>query len=336
MPHQSLITFWYGSVQRFGHLGEPQRWVNVLGNIAAPVRTATYAINGEAAMPLSLGCDLHRLAAPGDFNVELPWDALCGGESSLTVTAVPEPGDPVSAQVSLRVTRGKAWPLPYRVDFASVGHLQDVVQVVDGDWQLVEDGVRTTTPYYDRVLSLGDASWTDYEARVRLTVHGFTPSAPGPPTYEVTHMGLALRWQGHHRDGLQPSRRWYPLGAQGEFLLRDRHDDCQWRILFDNVAEKPAACAGGRNSVTLGAPMQLRAQVQTRADGRTQYRYKQWLEEDAEPHAWDVEGLEEDDLAGGALCLVPHNADVTIHEVDAQPLPPAGIPNMAFRGADCG
>ena len=49
------------------------------------------------------------------------------------------------------------------------------------------------------------------------------------------------------------------------------------------------------------------------------------LERAAEPHSWDVEGLEEDDLASGALCLVPHNADVTIHEVDVQPLPPPDL-----------
>jgi len=91
------------------------------------------------------------------------------------------------------------------------------VQVVDGQWRLEADGVRTTAPYYDRVLSIGDASWTNYETTVRLTVHDFTPSAPGPPTYNVTHFGVAMRWGGHHADGLQPSRRWFPLGRRESF-----------------------------------------------------------------------------------------------------------------------
>ena len=28
------IDIWYGEHQRFGHLGTPQRWINVLGNIS--------------------------------------------------------------------------------------------------------------------------------------------------------------------------------------------------------------------------------------------------------------------------------------------------------------
>ena len=28
-----MIDIWYGDEQRFGHLGVPQRWVNVLGRV---------------------------------------------------------------------------------------------------------------------------------------------------------------------------------------------------------------------------------------------------------------------------------------------------------------
>ena len=44
-----------------------------------------------------------------------------------------------------------------------------------------------------------------------------------------------------------------------------------------------------------------------------------------EPDAWDVEGFEEDDYDSGALCLVPHNSDVTIHSVRVGKLPEGGV-----------
>jgi hypothetical protein len=318
-----LIDVWYGPVQRFGHLGEPQRWINVLGNITDPERVegVTYALNGGEDHPLALGSDLHRLNWPGDFNVELGWDEVKVGENSLVITAKPESGLPITATVTLLVERGNTWPLPYQVDFREVENLQDVVQVVDGSWRLEEDGVRTAQPYYDRVLTMGDTSWTNYEATVRLTVHGFTPSEPGPPTYNVTHFGVAMRWRGHHADGRQPSRKWYPLGAQGEFLLNDNLDSCRWRILFDgDFKAKPAIYADGRNSLVLGKPILIKTQVTTLPGGRTSYRFKQWADGKPEPAAWDVEGIETGDYSSGALCLVPHNSDVTIHEVRVEPL----------------
>ena len=43
-----------------------------------------------------------------------------------------------------------------------------------------------------------------------------------------------------------------------------------------------------------------------------------------EPLGWDVEGVEKrkNDYPSGSLCLVPHNSDVTIHEVMVEPLRP--------------
>lgn len=320
---ENAIQFWYGPEQHFGHLGEPQRWINVLGNISglANLDSATFKLNAEMARPLSLGGNLHRLALPGDFNVELAWAELKTGENQLMVTAYS--ADTVRAKntATLVVEKGKRWPLPYSVDFSQAAKLQEVVQIVDGHWQLQADGVRTVQRYYDRVLSMGDTTWQNYETTVRLTVNDFTPSEPGPPTYNVTHFGVAMRWRGHHADGRQPSRKWYPLGAQGEFLLKANPDSCRWRILFDGGRDKPQKYSDRRNRLVLDQPMRIKTQITTLADGRSRYRFKQWLDSEPEPPGWDVEGLESDDYPSGALCLVPHNSDVTIHEVTVVPLP---------------
>lgn len=318
----SLIQIWYGPVQKFGHLGQPQRWINVLGNISQTeaVDSVTFKINSGMEKTLSLGGDLHRLALPGDFNVELSWDEVNAGENELHITAYRKRGGPVSEKVKLIVEKGRTWPLPYWIDFSKAKNLQDVVQVVDGHWRLEETGVRTVQRYYDRVLTMGDTTWRNYETTVRLTVNSFTPSEPGPPTYNVTHFGVAMRWRGHHSDGRQPSRKWFPLGAQGEFLLKDDLDSCQWRILFDGTRDKPQKYSDKRNNLPLGVPILIKTQVATMPDGRTRYRFKQWAEGTPEPMDWDVEGFEAGDYPSGALCLVPHNSDVTIHEVRVEPL----------------
>ena len=323
------VTLWYGPVQYAGQRGEPQRWVNVLGQAteSAQLRELSYRLNDGPEQPLHWGSDQHRLAQPGDFNVELAWDSLQTGPNTVAVIGRYRGGREVRTQTTLHIQRGQRWPLPYTVDFAQVDTLQRAVQVVDGHWQLTETGVRTVVPYYDRVLSLGDSSWRDYEALVHLTLHGFTPPEPGPPTYNVTHFGVALRWRGHHQQpGYQPSRKWYPLGAQGEFLLKNAPDSCHWRILYDagpGTGGVPHTYSDTLKTYRLEQPMYMRAQVRTLPNGDTRYRFKQWLAGMPEPIAWDIEGDEpatNGDYPSGSLCLVPHNSDVTIHRVEVQPL----------------
>lgn len=320
---ERAISIWHGPVQHFGQLGQPQRWINVLGNIAAAseVTAATYALNDGRPRPLTLGTDLHRLAAHGDFNVELSWAELAPGTNSVAVIAKYKDGTSVSTDVSLLVEHDRVWPLPYRVDFTKITNLQNVVQVVDGDWTLTTDGVRTGRPWYDRVLSLGDINWTDYEAHVRLTLHGFKQPQRGPPTYHVSHFGVSLRWRGHTADGKQPSERWYPIGAQGELLLANDPAQSRWRVLFGGPGV-PQSQAPAHTAVPLNEPLLVRAQVGTLPDGRSRYRFKHWPASRPEPADWHIEAVKAAGLEhpSGSLCLVAHNSDVTIHEVSVTPL----------------
>ncbi len=316
------IKCWYGTKQNFGNLGHPQRWVNVLGNISPGdgVSSNYFILNSNDPDTFNLGSDLHRLAASGDFNIQLSWEDLRQGKNNLQIIVKNTSGQITTETIILHIEKENRWPLPYAIDFSTVSALQDVVQVVDGKWRLEKSGVRTSHRYYDRVLTLGDSSWKNYQALIKLTIHDWTPSEPGPPTYNVSHMGVALRWRGHHEDGRQPSRKWYPLGAQGEFLLKQNTDSCRWRILFDGTKDKKRKYADVTNKLNPGAPIFIRAEVKTILDGRSRYRFKQWHAEENEPKYWDVSGMEENDYPSGALCLVPHNSDVTIHEIRVVPL----------------
>ncbi len=323
------IRVWYGPEQRFGHLGEPQRWVNVLGNVggAGSLETLECELNEQGVRSLSVGTDLHRLAAAGDFNVELGWDELRPGPNRLRLLARWRDGATASTVVRLDVERGRTWPLPYHVDLSRVRRLQDAVQVVDGEWRLTPEGVRTARRWYDRVLAAGDASWASYEATVVLTLHGFTPAQRGPPTYGVPHVGVGLRWPGHSADGRQPSRRWHPLGAATEFLIQPGGRSGRWRILADGGARFAEVRAAEISPLAPGRRFRLKAQVVTLPDGISRYRVKQWNDAAAEPRAWALEGLEAaGDVPTGSLLVVPHNTDVTVHEIHVVPIDPAATP----------
>jgi hypothetical protein len=327
------IVFWHDDGLEFGASGEPQRWINIPGHVRpfGSVSRLEFRVNEtEEWRPLSIGTDLHRLARPGDFNIELSWDEVRVGKNTVHVRAHWNDGSRSASAVSFAVTRGRQWPMPWSVDFSKVENIHQVVQVVDGRWKLTGDGIRTEEPWYDRVLTMGDNSWRNYRVNAEITIHGYTPPQRSAPTYNVSHFGIALRWRGHTADGRQPSRQWYPLGAQGELLLKNDPDDSLWRVVRHGGGTYPPVHARTSAPVQLATRLHAVAEVFTNADGDSVYRFKHWLKGHPEPMEWMVEAVEdgEHDQESGALCLVPHNSDVTIHSVRVEPLvaaPKAGL-----------
>lgn len=317
------INLWYGKNQHFGRPAFGQRWINILGNVypLQNVKTCRYSLNDAPFRPFALGGDLHRLANPGDFNIDISLKELKKGKNRLVLLVMDMDEKSHYDTVWIQTGQEGSWPLPYEIDFSTIDTLQKAVQIVDGHWVLTPEGVRTVTPYYDRVLCMGDTNWTNYEALINLTIHDWTPSSPGPPTYNVSHFGVAMHWRGHHPDEHQPYRKWYPLGAQGEFLLKQEHDQCQWRILFDGaMKEKPPEYARKSNRIRKGSGIWIKSQVISTGQGKSRYSFKQWLDGEMEPSMWDVSGAEIQDYESGSLCLVPHNSDVTIHSIRVIPI----------------
>ena len=53
------ILVWYGNQQSFGKLGNPQHWVNILGNVSgSPLKSLTYSLNGAPPLALAIGTPL--------------------------------------------------------------------------------------------------------------------------------------------------------------------------------------------------------------------------------------------------------------------------------------
>ncbi len=319
------INFWYGDNQTFGSLGIPQKWINILGNIDAKkgIKDAYYQLNNGDSCKLSLGSDLHRLASKGDFNIDIAYDDCLPGKNNIKVLATDSMGTSVTEEIQILVMKDKKWPLPYSIKWSEVKDIQEAVQIVDGHWIITENGLHNVDTYYDRVVAFGDSTWKDYEVSTTVTFHDFTPPTAGPPTYNVSHAAIASRWPGHSRDGLQPFRQWYPLGATSEFRLTAELDSCRWRI-FDGP--KPNAVnfyveqsQEKFRSIKLNKVYGMKHRVESLGNGNTRYSVKLWPMDQEEPASWDFSGIEEqENLQSGSALLIAHNTSVTFGDVDVQ------------------
>ena len=178
------ILIWNGNQQQFGHIGNPQRWVNILGNVfdADGIASLTYTLNNDGLdRPLSIGPDTRRLLETGDFNVEIDYSELASGTNQVAITAVDkqEPPETTTTVVTVEYVPGNVWPFDYAIDWSSVNDMLDVVQIVDGQWTFDGSGIFPTVLGYDRTFVVGDELWADYEVTIPITVHSIDPIDPG-------------------------------------------------------------------------------------------------------------------------------------------------------------
>jgi hypothetical protein len=323
-PSQApVITVWYGDDQSFGHLGKPQTWVNILGNVSDPqgVQSLRYSLNAGALQSLSLGPSNARLAAVGDFNVEIAYTAMNTGINTVRIVAVDTQGNQSERTVFVDVTHGLIWPGAYTATWSSVTRIEDAAQIVDGEWSLQGATVRSIAPGYDRLIAIGDVTWRNYEVTATITTHSIDP-AGFPPPGNGPAIGIALRWGGHvNWNNSQPNIGYYPLGALA--IYHWQPDGVQRFMLLGNRANRVANDTTGR-LLELGRSYVFKAQVLTEADGQHLYRFKAWPIDESEPANWQLQirnGNLADDPSAGSLLLLSHHVDASFGDVVVQPLP---------------
>jgi hypothetical protein len=318
------IRIFNGLRQSFGTIGQPQRWVNICGNVSDQdgISSLSYSLNGGPAFPLSIGPDGCRLVAPGDFNIELLFSELQVGRNMLVVSAKDGAGQRTTEKVSIDYAGPKVWPRNYTTDWASATQISEQAQIVDGLWALEGDSVRPVVPGYDRLLAVGDESWDDYEATVPITVHGFDPQCKGVYSRQCRSdpgVGMLLRWQGHtETDGSQPRRGYTPFGVLGWM---------RWSI--DNLNNDSLVLTGTQGCISRltnkSLPFEikhlLKMRVETNAHGHT-YSVKIWEDGRAEPAAWDIQSRQalSEGLRNGSLLLLAHHVDASFGNVTITPL----------------
>jgi len=303
------ISIWYGSQQRFGRHGRAQRWANILGN-ASPAEGITglsYSLNGGPQRALSIGPDAGRLLESGDFNAEIAVVELRPGGNLVEIEAEWVTGERTVQQVTLEYAGDAVWPSPYRVNWREGDPLVDRVQVVEGRWSVTDDGLRPARAGYDRLLAVGDMSWTDCTVTVCATYNDLS---------HFSGFGILLRWTGHYADGKQPSGEWRPSGAIGWYRVRWEDDPAEHQCL--NISDGVIA----DRVVVEAPPMRLDERrpyvhqfgVESCVGSPGIYRYRVWPEDNEEELLCDLStpGKQGESPHGSALIIALH-ADVTIH-----------------------
>ena len=318
-----LIDVWYGTNQIFGRLGNPQRWINIPGKVTDGngVASLKYALNGDPQNKLSIGPDGRRLVSRGDFNIDIDRAKLNSGLNTVVITARDTQGNASTETVTLEYQPGNVWPQRYSIDWSEVAEIQDVAQVVDGQWRITSKGLRTQVAGYDRLVAIGDVAWTDYEVQVPVTVHSVQPSgSPG--------VGLLLRWKGHTNDPVsdwQPRSGWWPLGAIGWYRWKDTGN--RYLQIYGNQGRK-VATTGAR--LRTGTRYYFKMRVETRQGKGSYYRLKVWEAHKPEPSSWTLHGQESlNDPRVGFFLLLAHRADVTFGDVQVRPL--GGVYTLAVE-----
>ncbi len=312
-----VVDVWYGDNQVFGNNGTPQRWVNVLGNVSDPngVSDLDYSLNGGPYGSLTIGPDDARLDNAGDFNVELSIDDLLIGQNILEIRGT-NSLDEVTTQVVNFQYSSNYWSNPYSIDWSAASSIQDFAQIVDGQWELDGDSIRPVETGYDRLVTIGDRFWQNYEVTVEVTVNWVDTEATRPG------VGILARWDGHHDwDGQQPNVGWWPMGALAWYRYEEFFGT---RLnIVGNEGDLKDIDYSGKEVVT-GLPYLFKVRVETPVAGEgTWYRFRVWQQGQPEPVEWDAETQEEvTDPQNGSILLVAHHVDASFGDFSVVPLAP--------------
>lgn len=331
------IDVWYGDTQRFGHAGNSQPVVNLLGCVspAEQVAEAHFRVNGGRHQQIVLVPDLRRLANRGDFNLEIERSQLKSGRNEISIHIRTPLGQDVQKDVIVEYTPKQQPTLPFEIDFSTVANVQDAVEVIDGKWELTDSGLRTSAPYYDRQIAFGDMAWTDYELHAEVIFHRHFPdlngrNPHGSPYLSHAHTSFNLRWQGHPNDGYLPRRDWMNLGSLVALRsdLVTRNQGSYWWLHFGRgipgkAAKRSLTNRDQRFQIVPGERYAYRLRAKTLTPEQTQYSAKVWRADKEEPADWQMQAVDESEaLRSGSAVFVVHHSDVTLARVRVTPIHP--------------
>jgi hypothetical protein len=336
-----VITVWYGADQKFGHKGNPQKWVNILGKVSpSNVASLTYSINGGAAQPLSIGPDTLRLAQAGDFNIELDYTDLKPGLNPVTITATDSQGGVTQAIVNVNYQGGGlSWPLQqYMYDWASVSRIDDIAQVVDGQWAMDNGLIHPTVLAYDRLVAIGDLTWRDYTVTVPVTFYGIDANGYKAPS-NGPGVGILVRWAGHYDngDGITPGHGWRRLGALAWY--RWQRSGEVYTEGLQLLGRSGRILDTSTRQLSMGVTYFFKLDIQSPASptAPATYRFKVWPANESEPTAWDFEKVNfSGEPSGGSILLLAHHVDAHFGPVQVDLKSVRPLPTLTVNTAGSG
>jgi Bacterial Ig domain len=314
------IDVWYGTDQTFGALGDTQKWINILGNVdTTEVTSLTYSLNGGSEHTLSLGPDTRRLQNAGDFNIDIGYSALNGSATDdiVTIKANLADGGVQTKDVVVHYESGNVWSPNYNIDWSTVTNIQDVAQVVDGQWTTDGNGVRTAEPGYDRILDIGDYTWDNYRVDLTFTINSMNQGTNF--SRDGAGFGFGLLWDGHTDDpisGAQPKEGYNPIVSpfynmkDGQFILHDYPDWASPNL------------GSASYSFQTGQLYHVALQIEQTDIIDRVYSFKVWADGSPEPANWLLQGTDVmTEPVTGSFALIAHNWDMTFGDVSVTEIP---------------
>jgi|GEM_PF-938288 len=330
-----VIDIWYGDPQPFGQIGNPQYWVNVLGNVsdADGIQSLSYTLNGGPSQALSIGPDTRRLLEAGDFNIEIDFTNLVAGANTIAITAVDTLNNTTVRNVTLNYTAGMVWPFSYTADWSLATKISDIAQVVDGQWFIEPGGIRPSVMGYDRTFAIGDLFWSDYEITVPITIHNIDPNGFIWPSVSPG-LGWTNRWTGHTtlNQGEQPHAFWQPSGGG------------TWYDAGANLLRLFGSTGGGllvedpNRTLTYDVTYVWKLRMETLPDGTSFYGMKVWPQGQTEPVNWDFSGTDgATGILNGSAIFIAHHVDatfgnITVLDLASDTVPPVITNNQVLHG----
>ena len=317
------IDIWHNDRPRVAARGQTQPWANLLGRITcddAPIYTAAYQCNDGPFTPLMLGPSAYRLREPGDFNIELPFDALHEGENVVQIWASNHAGEVTRRDVVLEHRAVERCPLPAHVAWGELDAIDAAAHVIDGHWRITPAGVRPVTLAYDRLIAIGDMTWGDYTASVTATIHGYEtlPAVYNWPSYGPA-LGVLMGWQGHRQWGdMVPPRGWHPFGSLA--IYRWHKDGPMRKELWAGVRGEYIGRRDCAHDPELERPYVFKLQSRTQPGAPSHFAMKVYPADEPEPADWDIQGQAvPGSHTHGSLVLLAHHTDVTFGDVTVEP-----------------
>jgi len=322
------INIWHDSTPSFGQRGVPQRWVNVQGTVTDPqgILRVQYRLNGGPWTTMQLGPDVRRLTSPNSFNVDLAVADLRSGSNALTIRVTDNLAGITTETTTINWTPGVVAPANQTITWAGRSSPSAVAQPVDGRWRIVGPWLNNVDDGYDRIVAIGDQTWTDYEVTVPVVLNSIHPDADDHPS-RGPGLGFALRWNGHN-DTLMPGSQ-----PQLGFLPDSVNPSPFGAVLFwrDSTRRPPGfeiydewntfRAADDSFTMTPGTTYMFKAQVQ--GPGPTTYRFRVWRQGQPEPTTWNVQYTtpgRATEPSSGSIALIAHEVDANFGQVTVRPL----------------